>query len=252
MLTSEPPNGRGDQGNRPSGDPHVVRTGATGGPVPHVVDGPLGGDELAAMDAWWRAANYLALGQTYLTENPLLDRPLASEQIKPTLLGHWGSTPGLNFIYIHLNRIIRRHDLDLIYIAGPGHCGHSMIAGAYLDGTYTEVYPSITMDRPNCQRYEPEVDVEQEHATRGTDQVVRAYGDVEEATDRNTGGHGASLLAGQGEHLLVRHRRPLPSRQSEPLRLDWFHRLRRQQCHRRKPAEALRLPPRSRTSSGAS
>ncbi len=104
------------------------------------------------MDAWWRAANYLALGQTYLMENPLLDRPLVSEQIKPTLLGHWGSAPGLNFIYAHLNRIIRRHDLDLFYIAGPGHCGHSMIAGAYLDGTYTEVYPSITMDRPGLQR----------------------------------------------------------------------------------------------------
>jgi len=108
--------------------------------------------EIEAIDAWWRAANYLALGQTYLMENPLLEEPLAAEQIKPTLLGHWGSAPGLNFIYAHLNRIIRRYDLDMIYIAGPGHCGHSMIAGAYLDGTYSEVYPSIGLNREGMQR----------------------------------------------------------------------------------------------------
>jgi len=114
--------------------------------------GPLTNEQLAAMDAWWRCANYLALGQTYLMENPLLDQPLSSDQIKPTLLGHWGSAPGLNFIYVHLNRLITTFDLDMIYIAGPGHCGHSMIAGAYLDGTYGEVYPRITMDRPGLQR----------------------------------------------------------------------------------------------------
>ncbi|MHB8220305.1 MAG: phosphoketolase family protein [Acidimicrobiales bacterium] len=113
---------------------------------------PLGAEELEAMDAWWRCANYLALGQTYLMDNPLLDQPLVPEQIKPTLLGHWGSAPGLNFIYVHLNRIIRRNNLDVIYIAGPGHCGHSMIAGAYLDGTYSEVYPDITQDRDGLQR----------------------------------------------------------------------------------------------------
>ena len=113
---------------------------------------PLGSDELAAMNAWWRAANYLALGQTYLMENALLESPLAPEQIKPTLLGHWGSAPGLNFIYVHLNRIIVKHDLDMIFIAGPGHCGHAMIAGAYLDGTYSEVYPDVSLDRKGLDR----------------------------------------------------------------------------------------------------
>jgi len=130
--------------------PFEDRQVAGGRPVPSV--GPLAPDELAAIDLWWRAANYLALGQTYLMANPLLDEPLSSEQIKPTLLGHWASAPGMNLIYVHLNRIIRRYDLDLIYVAGPGHCGHSMIAGAYLDGTYSEVYPNITMDRPGLQR----------------------------------------------------------------------------------------------------
>ena len=114
--------------------------------------GPLSDQELAAMDAWWRCANYLALGQTYLMDNPLLDEPLTPEMIKPTLLGHWGSAPGMNFIYVHLNRLITTFDLDMIYIAGPGHCGHSMIAGAYLDGTYSEVYPSVSLDKDGLRR----------------------------------------------------------------------------------------------------
>jgi len=109
--------------------------------------GPLSPEQLEAMDAWWRCANYLAVGQTYLMENPLLEEPLRPEMIKPTLLGHWGSAPGLNFIYVHLNRLITTYGLDMIYIAGPGHCGHSMIAGAYLDGTYSEVYPDVSLDR---------------------------------------------------------------------------------------------------------
>src|SRR5574338_1572867 len=91
--------------------------------------------ELRAIDAYWRAANYLSVGQIYLLANPLLREPLALEHIKPRLLGHWGTTPGLNFIYAHLNRIIRRHDLDVIYIAGPGHGGPAMVANAYLEGT---------------------------------------------------------------------------------------------------------------------
>ena len=115
-------------------------------------EGPLAPDQLAAMDAWWRCANYMALGQTYLLENPLLEEPLTPEMIKPTLLGHWGSAPGMNFIYVHLNRLITTFGLDMIYIAGPGHCGHSMIAGAYLDGTYSEVYPSVSLDREGLAR----------------------------------------------------------------------------------------------------
>src|SRR5213080_519251 len=108
--------------------------------------GPLDADELAAMDAYWRAANYLSAGQIYLLDNPLLREPLRVEHIKPRLLGHWGTTPGLNFIYVHLNRVIRARDLHAIYICGPGHGGPGMVANAYLEGTYTERYHGITQD----------------------------------------------------------------------------------------------------------
>jgi len=98
------------------------------------------------MDAYWRAANYLSVGQIYLLDNPLLREPLKREHIKPRLLGHWGTSPGLNMICVHLNRVIKRDDLDMIYIIGPGHGGPSMVAHAYLEGTYSEVYPEITHD----------------------------------------------------------------------------------------------------------
>ena len=107
---------------------------------------------LAAMDGWWRAANYLSVGQIYLLANPLLRTPLLSAHIKPRLLGHWGTTPGLNFIYVHLNRAIVQHDLSVLYVAGPGHGGPGMVANAYLDGTYSEVYPAITEDAGGMQR----------------------------------------------------------------------------------------------------
>ncbi|MGH8678779.1 MAG: phosphoketolase, partial [Burkholderiales bacterium] len=103
-------------------------------------------DELQRIDAYWRAANYLAVGQIYLYDNPLLKEPLKLEHIKPRLLGHWGTTPGLNFIYVHLNRIIRAHDLDMIYIAGPGHGGPALVANVYLEGTYSEVYSNVSQD----------------------------------------------------------------------------------------------------------
>ncbi|KQX06825.1 MULTISPECIES: phosphoketolase family protein [unclassified Leifsonia] len=106
-------------------------------------DSPLTDETIAEIDAWWRAANYLSVGQIYLLANPLLREPLTSEHIKPRLLGHWGTTPGLNFIYAHLNRVIRERDLDTIYIAGPGHGGPGMVANAYLDGTYSEIYNDI-------------------------------------------------------------------------------------------------------------
>src|SRR5690348_9936518 len=108
--------------------------------------------ELQAMDAYWRAANYLSVGQIYLYDNPLLKKPLSKEHVKPRLLGHWGTTPGLNFIYAHLNRIIRKHDLDMIYITGPGHGGPALVANAYLEGTYSEVYPNITSDEAGMKR----------------------------------------------------------------------------------------------------
>ena len=108
--------------------------------------GPLADDELRLIDAYWRAANYLSVGQIYLLDNPLLREPLEPEHAKPRLLGHWGTTPGLNFIYAHLNRVIKARDLDAIWIVGPGHGGPAAVANAYLEGTYTEVYPNITRD----------------------------------------------------------------------------------------------------------
>src|SRR5690349_13694527 len=95
-------------------------------------------ESLRDLDAWWRAANYLSVGQIYLMANPLLRQPLKREHIKPRLLGHWGTTPGLNFIYAHLNRMINAHDLDMIYLAGPGHGGPALVANAWLEGTYSE------------------------------------------------------------------------------------------------------------------
>ena len=113
---------------------------------------PLSPDELWLLDAWWRAANYLSVGQIYLYANPLLREPLTLAHIKPRLLGHWGTTPGLNFIYAHLNRVIKRFDLDVINVTGPGHGGPAMVANAYLDGTYSEVYPDISTDATGLQR----------------------------------------------------------------------------------------------------
>src|SRR5262249_8181650 len=112
----------------------------------------LPADELARMDAYWRAANYLSVGQIYLYDNPLLKKPLAKEHVKPRLLGHWGTTPGLNFIYVHLNRIITKNDLSVIYIAGPGHGGPALVANVYLEGTYSEVYPDISQDEEGMKR----------------------------------------------------------------------------------------------------
>lgn len=115
-------------------------------------DGPLTPDSLERIDAWWRAANYLSVGQIYLYANPLLREPLELAHIKPRLLGHWGTTPGLNFIYAHLNRVIREQDLNILYITGPGHGGPGLVANAYLDGTYSEVYPNISQDIEGLQR----------------------------------------------------------------------------------------------------
>ena len=107
---------------------------------------PLTNAELDAIDAWWRAANYLSVGQIYLLGNPLLAEPLRPEHVKPRLLGHWGTTPGLNLIYAHLNRVIKAQDLNVIYICGPGHGGPGMVANTYLEGTYSELYPGVTQD----------------------------------------------------------------------------------------------------------
>ncbi|MCG2577617.1 phosphoketolase family protein [Dechloromonas sp. XY25] len=113
---------------------------------------PLTADELERMNAWWRAANYLSVGQIYLRDNPLLKTPLSRSDIKPRLLGHWGTTPGLNFIYVHMNRAIRQHDLNMIFIAGPGHGGPAVVANTWLEGSYSELYPEVTADEEGMRR----------------------------------------------------------------------------------------------------
>src|SRR6266498_3337452 len=107
---------------------------------------PLAADEVQRLDAYWRASNYLSVGQIYLFDNPLLREPLRREHVKPRLLGHWGTTPGLNFVYAHMNRVIRERDLDAIFVTGPGHGGPGLVANAYLEGTYSEVYPNVSRD----------------------------------------------------------------------------------------------------------
>src|SRR5436190_10827810 len=109
-------------------------------------------DLLKKIDAWWRAANYLSVGQTYLYDNPLLKEPLKKEHVKPRLVGHWGTTPGLNFIYVHLNRLIKQYDLEMIYIIGPGHGGPGLVANTYLEGTYSETYPNISQDEEGMKK----------------------------------------------------------------------------------------------------
>ena len=113
---------------------------------------PLDASAAEKIDAYWRAANYLSVGQIYLYDNPLLKKPLSKEHIKPRLLGHWGTTPGLNFIYAHLNRVIKTHDLDMVYITGPGHGGPGLVANTYLEGTYSEVYPNISQDEEGMKK----------------------------------------------------------------------------------------------------
>src|SRR5437899_1200081 len=112
----------------------------------------LSDTDLGSVKAYWRAANYLSVGQIYLLDNPLVREPLRPEHVKPRLLGHWGTTPGLNFVYVHMNRVIRARDLDALYVAGPGHGGPGVLANVYLEGTYTEVYPTISRDRAGMSR----------------------------------------------------------------------------------------------------
>ena len=109
-------------------------------------------EELSRLDAYWRASNYLSVGQIYLLDNPLLKVPLKREHIKPRLVGHWGTTPGLNFLYVHMNRVIKNEDLNVIYVIGPGHGGPALVAQAWLEGTYSEVYPDISQDESGLKR----------------------------------------------------------------------------------------------------
>jgi xylulose-5-phosphate/fructose-6-phosphate phosphoketolase len=129
-----------------------MASATTGSARSHESKQPLSQEELRRMHAYWRAANYLSVGQIYLYANPLLQEPLKLEHIKPRLLGHWGTTPGLNFIYVHFNRLIRKYDLNVIYVAGPGHGGPGLVANTYLEGTYSEVYPHISQTVDGIRR----------------------------------------------------------------------------------------------------
>jgi xylulose-5-phosphate/fructose-6-phosphate phosphoketolase len=133
--------------NRPA-TPRLTRTRRP----PIEPDDSLDTNLLRKMDAWWRAANYLSVGQTYLYDNPLLKETLRKEHVKPRLVGHWGTTPGLNFIYVHLNRVIKERDLNMIYIIGPGHGGPGIVANTWLEGTYSEIYPNISQDEEGIKK----------------------------------------------------------------------------------------------------
>ncbi|HLG92544.1 MAG TPA: phosphoketolase family protein, partial [Acidimicrobiales bacterium] len=121
-------------------------------PSPGAGQGALEPEEARLVDAYWRAANYLSVGQIYLMDNPLLRQPLRPEHVKPRLLGHWGTTPGVNFVFAHMDRVIRRHDLDAIYVVGPGHGGPAAVANAWLEGTYSELYPEVSQDEEGMRR----------------------------------------------------------------------------------------------------
>src|SRR5258708_20668564 len=108
------------------------------------------------IDAYWRAANYLSVGQIYLCDNPLMKEPLALAHVKRMLLGHWGTTPGQNFIYTHLNRIIKKYDVNMIYMSGPGHGGPAVVSGTYLEGTYSEIYANVSQDESGLKRLFPQ------------------------------------------------------------------------------------------------
>ena len=146
----------GPIGGDTAADDDIQGTGPTVAPSPQPlgeVEGPLERKQLEQLHAWWRAANYLAVGQIYLLDNPLLREPLRPEHVKPRLLGHWGTTPGLNLVWAHANRLIREHDLDAVFVAGPGHGGPGPNAAAWLEGTYSELYSHIPQDERGMRRF---------------------------------------------------------------------------------------------------
>src|ERR671918_950759 len=130
----------------------AIEDSAFSSPAEAPVESPLSGDQLDRMQRYWQAANYLTVGQIYLQDNPLLREPLDPSHIKPRLLGHWGTSPGLSLIYVHLNRLIREHDLDAIFLAGPGHGGPAVLANVYLEGTYSEVYRDVSQNAAGMRR----------------------------------------------------------------------------------------------------
>src|ERR1700712_5889711 len=154
MTRKAPTRARGKPAARTAARPKTKSTSKAVAAPPAQATPPsgLGHTDFAKLDAYWRAANYLSVGQIYLYANPLLRKPLKHEHIKPRLLGHWGTTPGLNFLYVHLNRLIRDNDLNMIYVIGPGHGGPGIVAHSYLEGSYTERYPAIERSRNGLHR----------------------------------------------------------------------------------------------------
>src|SRR5438876_4806416 len=130
----------------------MATAASAGAAKPQKSNEPLPTDEVRKMHAYWCAANYVSVGQIYLYANPLLREPLKIAHIKPRLLGHWGTTPGLNFIYVHFNRLIKKHDLNVIYVTGPGHGGPGLVANTYLEGTYSELYPNIPQTEEGLEK----------------------------------------------------------------------------------------------------
>src|SRR3984885_3521386 len=131
----------------------VVSSSEPPAACPATAPGPLSVDLVDRMNRYWQAANYLTVGQIYLQANPLLREPLRPEHIKPRLLGHWGTSPGLNLVYAHVNRLIRQNGVDAIFLAGPGHGGPAVLANVYLEGAYSEVYPKITQNMEGMRRF---------------------------------------------------------------------------------------------------
>ena len=176
--------------------------------------GPLSAEELHRMDAYWRAMNYLSVGQIYLLDNPLLKEPLRREHIKPRLLGHWGTSPGLNMVCVHLNRVIKRDDLNMIYIIGPGHGGPSLVAHAYFEGKYSEVHPEISQDAEGMKKLFKQFsfpgDQREAHRARGIHHAPtrRHAGDQRLEVGFEIGSRTRSHLDGRGQCLgtLVRGR----------------------------------------------
>jgi len=149
-------------GTRESGVTHARGTplsakehgrGSAAGAKGHVASGPLTAKELDLMNAFWRACNYLSVGMIYLQDNPLLREPLRVEQIKARLLGHWGASPALSFVWTHMNRLIVKRDLDVIFVAGPGHGAPGVLGPTYLEGTYSEIYPDKGLDEEGMQKF---------------------------------------------------------------------------------------------------
>src|ERR671932_2586087 len=130
----------------------TVEDGALPAPVETLVERSLSDDLLDGLQGYWQAANYLTVGQIYLQDNPFLREPLKPEHIKPRLLGHWGTSPGLSFVYVHLNRLIREQDAGVIFLAGPGHGGPAVLANVYLEGTYSQIYPEVSQDAAGMRR----------------------------------------------------------------------------------------------------